>query len=348
MEKVFAIFAFGCMILAAAVVAPLNAQQKDSCSEFWSAQQKKFEDAEQKAKQEWRAFDASPKYIYLGTDGMDRSPAFYAPLQDSKYLPEFQAIFTEGSAAQYFKYTMSFGMKDIIRFHGHSCEALYYTAAVVRLIADKLFPDGVIDRTLLRGVSGEHACAIDSLAYITGARLQYGTLKVNPSVGHAIVLQRIDTGDTWIGGWKDGVNSWNPVTVFGPPNEYNPAPHKRWTGWKHEPETPEAQVKDCAIEWRYEKPELRQRLRDLKDNLKFAQQGQKLTVNPDQVREEFNWLQYWHLRQVFSHPIGQSFQIKRVPNFKWEYPHVDPMWVPRLDQGAKWAPHMPHPAKLEK
>jgi hypothetical protein len=72
-----------------------------------------------------------------------------------KVIPEFQSIFTSGTAGQYFKHTLSFGMKDIIRFHGHSCEALYYTAAISRLICDKLFSNGVVDRTLLRGRGGE-------------------------------------------------------------------------------------------------------------------------------------------------------------------------------------------------
>jgi hypothetical protein len=66
------------------------------------------------------------------------------------------------------------------------------------------------------------------------------------------------------------------------------------------------------------------------------------------VREEFEWLQYRHLREVFSHPLEESFHIKRVPNYKWEYPHCEPMWVPRLDQGAKWAPFQSHPVKAKK
>ncbi len=317
-------------------------------SEYWSRQQKKHEGAEESMKKTWKAFDAPPEYVYAGTDGIDKSPTFYAPLQDSRHLPEFQTIFTEGTAGQYFRYTMSFGMKDIIRFHGHSCEALYYTAAITKLMADKLFPDGVIDRTLLRGMSGDHACAIDSLTYITGARLQYGTLKIDPTLGHAIVLQRIDTGETWMGAWKDGVNSWNPVTVFGRSNQYNPAPCKRWSGWKHEPDTADAQLARCAIAWKYDKVENLKRLRDLKDILKNVGEGQAATVDPDKVREEFNWLQYRHLKQVFSHPLDESFQIKRVHSFKWEYPHVEPLWVPRTDQRSKWAPFEKHPAKSVK
>lgn len=313
-------------------------------AEFWEQRQKSLEALEAKHKQPWGAFDAPPRFVFSGTDAMDRTAAFYAPLQDCKYLPEFHSIFTDGSDGRYFRYTMSFGMKDIIRFHGHSCEHLYYTAAICRLICDKLFGEGVVDRSLLRGVCGSAPCGVDSLCYITGGRLHYGTLRIEPKMGHAVLVQRIDTGETWIGAYKDGVNSWNPVTVFGRPNNENPAPHKRWSGWEGEPDTPEDQLAHCKIKWRYERPEVLQRLRDLKDNLKVRAEGEKPQVDPHEVRDEFTWLQNAHLKQVFSHPLEESFQIKRVSNFRWEYPHVEPMWVPRMDQRAKWSPCPPRPA----
>jgi len=125
-------------------------------SEYWKKRQKEYEAMEEKLKKPYKAFDAPPKYIYRGTDWADDKATFYAPLQEEcEYLPEFQSIFTDGTAGQYFKYTLKFGMKDIVRFHGHSCEALYYTPAICRLICDKLFPDGVVDRTLLRGIGGK-------------------------------------------------------------------------------------------------------------------------------------------------------------------------------------------------
>jgi hypothetical protein len=285
--------------------------------------------------------------VYRGTDSIDSKGTFYAPLmEECPYLPKFQSIFTEGTAAQYFKYTLDFGMKDIIRFHGHSCEALYYTAAICRLICDRMLADGVVDRTLLRGTGGESPCITDSLAYITGGRFQFGTLNVDFSLGHAVVLQRIDTLETWMGVWKDGIQSWNATTVFGTPNQENPLPYKRWSAWRHEPDTPEEQLKNCKITWNYEKPELLQRLRDLKDNLKYLKRPGAPSIDPNKVREEFNWLQYRHLREVFSHPLEESFQIKKVQGYKWEYPHCEPMWVPRLDMRAKWAPFMSHPEQL--
>ena len=173
-------------------------------------------------------------------------------------------------------------------------------------------------------------------------------MNIDPTLGHAVVLQRIDIEETWIGVWKDGVQSWNAMKIFGTPNKANPLPYEQWSAWKHEPETPKEQLKDCKIKWKYDKPELLQRLRDLKDNLKYLPKGHAPTIDPNKIREEFTWLQYRHLREVFKHPLEESFQIKRVPNYKWEYPHCEPLWVPRLDQKAKWAPYTNHPVKMKK
>jgi len=133
-----------------------NVPEDEAIARYWKKKQKKYEALEEKYRKPYKAFDGPPKYLYRGTDWIDARPTFYAPLQEEcKYLPEFQSIFTEGTAGQYFRYTLSFGMKDIIRFHGHSCEALYYTAAIYRLICNKLFPDKIVDRTLLRGIGGK-------------------------------------------------------------------------------------------------------------------------------------------------------------------------------------------------
>ncbi len=323
---------------------PANADEGNAVKKYWEKKQKKYEAMENANRKKFKAFSSPPKYIYRGTDYTDAKPTFYAPLmEECKYLPEFQSIFTEGTAGQYFKYTLKFGMKDIVKFHGHSCEALYYTTAICRLICDKMFPDQVVDRTILRGMGGKSPCIADSLIYITGGRLQFGTLRLEPSLGHCVVLQRIDTGETWMGVWKDGIQSWNAVKIFGSKNKANPLPYKKWSAWKHEPDTPANQLGDCKIKWKHKHPELLQRLRDLKDNLKYLPKGTAPNVDPNKIREEFNWLQYQHLREVFSHPLQESFQIKKVENFKWQYPHCEPMWVPRLDQKAKWAKFQEHP-----
>jgi len=149
--------AAGAAALGGISLAKAGEESEDKAiSRYWQKKQKEHEAREKKLREPYKAFDASPKYIYRGTDWTDDKAAFYAPLmEECPYLPEFQSIFTEGTAGQYFNYTLKFGMKDLIRFHGHSCEALYYTPAICRLIIDKLFPDGVVDRTLLRGMGGK-------------------------------------------------------------------------------------------------------------------------------------------------------------------------------------------------
>jgi hypothetical protein len=340
--------AAGASAVGGLIATPAEADDSEAIKKFWQQRQKEYEKIERENRKKYKAFSFPPKYIYRGADETDSRATFYAPLmEECEYLPEFQAIFSEGTAGQYFKHTMEFGMKDIIKFHGHSCEALYYTAAICRLICDRLFPDKVVDRTILRGMGGKSPCIGDSLIYITGGRTQFGTFRLDPSLGHAVVLQRIDTQETWMGAWKDGVQSWNAIKIFGTPNKANPLPYKRWSAWKHEPDTPESQLDDCKIKWKYSEPKFLQRLRDLKDNLKYLPKGATPTIDPDEVREEFNWLQYRHLREVFSHPLEESFQVKKVDHFIWQYPHCEPMWVPRLDQKAKWAVYMDHPAMQE-
>ncbi|MFO7986386.1 MAG: twin-arginine translocation signal domain-containing protein [Desulfatiglandaceae bacterium] len=149
--------AAGAFAVGAATRAVADDKGEEAVLEtHWENKQKHYQTLEEANRKAWKAFDHPPKFTYRGTDTTDRTPTFYAPLmEECPYLPEFQSIFTEGTAGQYFKYTLSFGMKDIIRFHGHSCEALYYTAAICRLICDKMFPDGVADRTLLRGIGGQ-------------------------------------------------------------------------------------------------------------------------------------------------------------------------------------------------
>ena len=88
---------------------------------YWEKKQKEYEALEEAERKPFKAFDKPPKYVYKGTDSIDSKGTFYAPLmEECAHLPKFQSIFTEGTAAQYFKYTLNFGMKDIIRFHGHS------------------------------------------------------------------------------------------------------------------------------------------------------------------------------------------------------------------------------------
>jgi hypothetical protein len=149
--------AAGAAALGGISLAKAGEKSEDKAvSRYWQKKQTEYEAGEKELRKPFKVFDAPPKYIYRGTDWTDDKATFYAPLmEECPYLPEFQFIFTDGTAGQYFKYTLKFGMKDLIRFHGHTCEALYHTPVICRLIIDKLFPNGVVDRTLLRGMGGK-------------------------------------------------------------------------------------------------------------------------------------------------------------------------------------------------
>ena len=103
---------------------------------YWEKRQTKLEAVENEHRKKYKGHDSPPKYIYRGTDATDSTATFYAPLmEECRYLPEFQSIFSEGTAGQYFKHTLKFGMKDIIRFHaaqekgGRALAASMMTAA---------------------------------------------------------------------------------------------------------------------------------------------------------------------------------------------------------------------------
>jgi hypothetical protein len=97
-----------CLLFNEGALAGSDEARDVSISEFWTRQQVKHEAEEAAQKTAWKAFDSPPKFVKTGVDTMDRSPAFYASLQDCKYLPEFQSIFTEGADGRYFTQAMAF------------------------------------------------------------------------------------------------------------------------------------------------------------------------------------------------------------------------------------------------
>jgi hypothetical protein len=68
----------------------------------------------------------------------------------------------------------------------------------------------------------------------------------------------------------------------------------------------------------------------------------------NEVREEFEWLQYRNMREVFPYPLAEWFQFKRVRNYRWQFPHCEPLWVPRFDQQSKWMLFTSHPVRMKR
>jgi formylmethanofuran dehydrogenase subunit E len=75
----------------------------------------------------------------------------------------------------------------------------------IKAALNKLFPDGVVDRTDLRAVSKNGPCWIDTVMMMTGARINFETLRVDASIGNGFIVQRISTGEAYDVHLKPGV-----------------------------------------------------------------------------------------------------------------------------------------------
>jgi formylmethanofuran dehydrogenase subunit E len=135
------------------------------------------------------------------------------------YTPVFEILATRGTQGRYYPYTYSVTIKDIVKFHGHDCEGLSHAACCCKLAFDKLFPDGIVDRSVLWGITGRSPCWSDCVAFLTGARIQYGNLAFfkNNDYGHAIIIYREDTEQAVLATWKKGINNipGEPVVLPG-------------------------------------------------------------------------------------------------------------------------------------
>jgi len=244
-----------------------------------------------------QANDGKPTYIEgknifieTGVEAPDRSPTWYAPMVDKPYAPVFQMLATRGTQGRYYQYTYPVTLKDMVRFHGHDCEGTTHAANAAWVAFKILFPDGIIDRSVLSGITGTSPCWSDAVAYLTGARVQYGNLGFfkDKRYNHAILLYRTDTKVAVLATWKKGINNipGEPVVLPG------------------------------KIDW---KPKVDvQKVMDLKAVVKKA--GGKPT--PYQV-DEMRYLQWKHINDILEHPLKDSYQAKVIKNFKWS-DWVDP------------------------
>ncbi len=243
------------------------------------------------------AFAAEPTFrngknifIETGVEAPDRSPTWYAPMVAKPYAPVFQMLATRGTQGRYYSYTYPVTLKDMIKFHGHDCEGTVHVANAAWVAFKILFPDGIIDRSVLWGISGPSPCWSDGVAFLTGARLQYGNLGFfrDKRYSHAIILYRDDTKVAVLATWKKGINNipGEPVMLPG-----------RIT-WK--PKVSMAEVEK------------------LKTDVKTAGG----TPTPYQV-DLLRYLQWKQVNEILDHPLQDSYQAKIIPNFKWR-DWVDP------------------------
>jgi len=224
-------------------------------------------------------------FIETGVTQPDRIPTWYAPMVAMPYAPVFEILATKGTQGRYYQRTYAVTIKDMIKWHGHDCEGTTHAANMMKMAFKTLFPDGIIDRSVLMGISGTGACWSDAVAYLTGARVQYdnfGFFK-NKDYNHAIIMYRTDTKVAVLATWKKGINNipGEPVVLPGKIN------------WKTK-----INMQDVV---------------DLKIDVKNA----KGNPTPYQV-DLLRYYQWAHVNDVLSHPLEDSYQTKILKNFKWD------------------------------
>jgi formylmethanofuran dehydrogenase subunit E len=172
----------------------------------------------------------------------------------------------------------------MIKWHGHDCEGTTHAANMMKMAFNILFPDGIIDRSVLKGISGTGPCWSDAVAFLTGARLQYGNLGFfkNKDYNHAVIIYREDTKVAVLATWKKGINNipGEPVVL------------------------PE------SIKWK-----TRISMQDV-INLKKEVKNAKGNPTPLQV-DRLRYYQWAHVNDILNHPIEESYQAKILDNFDW-------------------------------
>lgn len=112
---------------------------------------------------------------------------------------------TDSAVGRLSAHAKEIGLPDLARMHGHLCDGLVISFVELKSALNRLFPDGVVDRTDLRVVSKNGPCWVDAAAWLTGARINFQTLRVDATVGDGFIVQRISTGETWEVRLKPGI-----------------------------------------------------------------------------------------------------------------------------------------------
>lgn len=112
---------------------------------------------------------------------------------------------TDSALGRYNLVTKEIGLKDLSRVHGHMCDGLVIAFVQIKAVLNRLFPDGVVDRTDLRAVSKNGPCWVDAVSFLTGARINFRTLRVDASMGDGFIIQKISTGEAYQVYLKPGV-----------------------------------------------------------------------------------------------------------------------------------------------
>jgi formylmethanofuran dehydrogenase subunit E len=125
----------------------------------------------------------------------------------AQYNKPVNVLDTESALGRYAQKTKEISLKDIALIHGHLCDGLVISYIEIKAVLEKLFPNGIIDRTDLRVVSKNGPCWVDTASMMTGARINFGTLSIDPKIGDGFIIQRISTGEAYDVHLKKGIFS---------------------------------------------------------------------------------------------------------------------------------------------
>ena len=115
----------------------------------------------------------------------------------AKFNQPVKVMDTDSALGRYTLKTKEVGLKDLARMHGHLCDGMVIAYLEIKAVLGKLFPDGVVDRTDLVAVSKNGPCWVDTVALMTGTRINFQTLRIDNTVGDGFILQRVSTGDAF-------------------------------------------------------------------------------------------------------------------------------------------------------
>ena len=124
---------------------------------------------------------------------------------NAEYNQPIKVIDTESALGRYTTKTKEISLKNLALIHGHLCDGLVISYVGLKAVLEKLFPDGVIDRTDLRVVSKNGPCWVDAASMMTGARINFKTLSIQPEIGDGFIIQKISTGEAYSVHLKKGV-----------------------------------------------------------------------------------------------------------------------------------------------
>ena len=135
------------------------------------------------------------------------SPDWFYPswAPEAKYNEPIFVRDTDSALGRYSLKTKKIGLKDLTLFHGHMCDGLVIAFVEIKEVLEKLFPDGVVDRTDIQAVSKNGPCWVDAVMMMTGARVNFGTLRIDNAIGDGFIIQRISTGEAYEVHLKPGV-----------------------------------------------------------------------------------------------------------------------------------------------